>query len=248
MLRDTIGLQWDRADTNLGEPGYRVPAPSPMAPSTVFGRDTGRYRTGTHSVVPDESRRAATDAHDRLQRSIDTGGFLAVNVEPSSLTRAEHALVAAFDVELVSAERLFVDALRAVAAERNIKWDNAIVATDTAGPDGPKWANLLTVARRAGDRVEHDLLGRRNVMLTRLSALARYGLLDAMLDRLRDRTTINVDRDQTLRTLWVLVPMIDPTAKPTVGTTPVPVITSNQWMTLPEPWLRNAHGTTAGAA
>ncbi len=247
LVVDLVGLEWFNP-AGADEAGYRVPPAPEVSPTTYpFGRSPTRLRSGTHHPVNDDDARVALDADARLRTSLGSGGFVAVTVPPRLLLDAEAALAEAFTVDVVDAEAALVDAMRAVAAEKHIRWESAVLSADAAGADGPRWDNLTRVARLAADRVEADLLTRRAVLLTRPGLLARYGLADPLLDRLRDRTTITVDRNQTLRTLWVLIATDDPAAKPAIDGVVVPVSSTNQWLALPEAWLRNAHRAGTGA-
>lgn len=248
LVAELVGLEWFTPD-GADQAGYRVPPAPELSPTTYqFGRSPTRLRTGTRHPVADEDTRVALEADARLRASVETGGFVAVTVSPGLLLDAESSLAEAFPVDVVDAEAALVDAMRDVAAEKNIRWDTAVLPADAAGATGPRWDNLTRVARLAADQLEADLLARRTVLLTRPGLLARYGLADTLLDRLRDRTTITADRSQTLRTLWVLIPADDPDAKPVIEGVVVPVSSTNQWMTLPEAWVRNAHRADSGVA
>lgn len=246
LVVETVGLEWF-APAGADQGGYRVPPPpEALSAASTFGRSITRYTRV--AGVPDDDRRIATDTNDRLQRSIDGGGFVTVSTTTERYLQAERNLVAAFGLDLVDVDAALLAAMHTYAADRNIRWADAVIPADTAGPEGQRWGNLLRVAAAAAEQLEADVLARPAVLLTRPGLLARYGLLDGLVDRLRDRTTVRSAPGQLLRTVWLLVAADDPTAKPTVDGVVVPVQAPTQWMALPEPWLRNAHRPEPGAA
>jgi len=248
LVAAVVGLEWFTGSASE-QGGYRVPPPPEAATaSTAFARTLSRYGGRTGNTAGDDETRLATDADERLQRSLAVGGFIAITTTPRTYLQAERRLGEAFTVDVVDADAALLAAMRAYATDKNIRWADAVLPADAAGPTGARWANLLTVARRAAEQLEAGLLARPAVLLTRPGLLARYGLLDGLVDRLRDRTTITVDPNQSLRTFWLLVAADDPAAKPVVDGAVVPVQTPTQWLPLPEPWLRGAHRPDAGAA
>ena len=239
LVADTVGLEWF-APAGADQGGYRVPPPPEVSSgSSVFGRSVTRY-TRT-AAVPDDDRRIATDTNDRLLRSVDGGGFLTITTSTNRYLQAERDLGTAFALDVVDVDAALLAAMHAEAGRKNIRWADAVIPADAAGPGGQRWANLLRVARAAAAEVEADVLARPAVLLTRPGLLARYGLLDGLVDRLRDRTTVRAEPGQVLRSVWLLAAAEDPTATPTVDGAVVPVQTPTQWMPLPEPWLRGAH-------
>jgi hypothetical protein len=99
------------------------------------------------------------------------------------------------------------------------------------------------VVRDALAPVQAELLhGPDHILLTHPGLLARYDAL-GLLDELRERTTRQPEPDQTLRTMWVLVPADDPDALPTIQGKAVPITSSAERLALPDAWLRNLHRT-----
>ncbi|CAB4736136.1 unannotated protein [freshwater metagenome] len=247
-LKNLVGLEWF-TDPVRAQAGFRVPPPPNASPtSSMFGGHNTRYRTGTSTLVPSDEVRTALDAEDRLQRSLAGGGFLVLTVSKDRLLLAERVLREQFVVEPFDAEASVIDEMRRIAIEKRAKWDTGIIAADAGGESGQHWDRLRQIARSAADATEAALLSHRDVLVTRTGLLARYGLLTPMLDRLRNRTTVTVDRSQTLRTLWVLVAADDPSARPSVDGTIIPIVNGSEWMVLPEAWLKNAHKIEPGAA
>ncbi len=253
LLRDTLGLQWHSGgEDGRGRPvgaGYRVPPPPAPPGATSLTSTSSRYRTGTAATVPDEHRVQAEGVEERLLRHAEAGGYLVLTVRPSRYRLAIDALsrlgptVVSLDVDLI-------DALHHRAAEGRIRWDEAIIAADAAGPNGPQWPKLLQVVRASLDAVRTALVtDADHVLLSDAGLLARYGQV-GLLDELRERTSGHARPGQALRTLWVLLPADDPAALPAIDGQPVPTVASTERLALPESWLRNTHRTSepTGAA
>lgn len=248
LLAEEVGLTWstDRtaADGSPLAPGFRVPPPPAPIGLTAIGGSGARYRTGTATAAPDEARAEAELTDERLRRHAANGGYLVLTVAPAYQERAIRELHA-LGAELVNADRLVIDALRAEADDKGIDWERAILSTDAEGPDGPRWPRLLTVARARADAIRGELLhGPAHVLLTHPGLMARYDLL-GVLDDLRERTTRIADNGQTLKTFWVLIPADDPHANPSLGGRAVPITAATEHLALPDVWLRNLHHTTA---
>ncbi|MFV0309060.1 MAG: BREX system serine/threonine kinase PglW [Desertimonas sp.] len=250
LLDAILGLEWTTGGAGpAGAPlpeGYRVPPASAVAPSTAFGGSGIRHRTGTIAAAPDEDRAAAERAHERLERNGRGGGYLVLTVTPRAQARAIEQL-APYGAHVIDLDAWIVTALRRHAAERNIRWEQAIIAADAAGPDGERWDKLRTVVADAIAPLVDEVLGtHEHVLLTHPGLLARYGRL-SVLDQLRERTRQPLD-GQRLATLWVLVPAEDPAAAPKLGTQAIPVTTAAEHMALPGPWLENLHQTAPAGA
>lgn len=244
LLERELGLQWwdgGIGSTGVVQPeGFRVPPASGGAPSTAFGPSGHRYRTGTLASVPDEDRVEADEAHERLVNHAQAGGYLVMTVPPRSQDRAITELES-YGAEIVDLDQWIVEAMRRHAAARKIDWDRAIVTADAGGPSGDKWDRLRTVVTDALEPLIDDLASREHVVLTHPGLLGRYERL-GLLDELRQRTRMPKP-DQTLRTVWVLVPTDDPDAAPTLAGKAIPVTTAAESMALPMAWLENLHHT-----
>jgi hypothetical protein len=247
LLDRVLGLQWFDAGVGASgvvQPeGFRVPPSTAGAPSTVFGRSGHRFRTGTVASVPDADRLAAVETHERLERHARNGGYLVVTVPPSWQQRAVTEL-ASYGASVVDLDAWVVGAIRHHAQSRGIKWDQAIVAADAAGPTGERWDRLHTVVADALAPLADELLAAEHVLLTHPGLLVRFGRL-GLLDELRERTR-QPRPGQVLRTLWVLVPADDPVARPKLAGKAIPVTTAAEHLAAPEPWLENLHHTEGG--
>lgn len=250
LLRETVGLEWFAGGPGPTgaplAPGFKVPSPPPVVGLTALTFSGSRYPTGSTAEVPDEDRAEAERIDERLRRHAAHGGYLVLTVRPSQHHRAAAAL-ADLGATPVSGDRLLIAALHRHADAKGIRWDDAIVATDAAGPSGENWPRLLTVVRDTLTSVRASLLAdAEHALLTHPGLLARYGAM-GLLDDLRERTTREPETGQTLRTLWVLVPAEDPDALPALGGHAIPTTTGAERLALPASWLRNLHRTSAPA-
>jgi hypothetical protein len=247
LLREAVGLEWfpggpGPAGAPLA-PGFKVPSPPLVAGLTALTVSGPRYSTGAAVDASDDARIEAEQVDDRLRRHAANGGYLVITVRPKRHQFALDSLTH-LGATAVSGDRLLIGALRRHAETKHIRWGDAIVATDAAGPEGERWPRLLTVVRATLPAVRASLLaGDGHVVLTHPGLLARYDAI-GLLDELRERTR-QPEPGQTLRTLWVLVPADDPDALPTIGGHAIPTTTGAERLALPESWLRNVHRTTA---
>jgi hypothetical protein len=237
VLRDTIGLEWfsgSTTPTGLQQPaGYRVPPPPRLSASTVYGSHT----QVTPSAAPQDPEVVdARDVHERLRRHAANGGYLLMSVNPAKAAAATGHL-RGLGATNVDVDTHLIGHLRAICGEQKINWDKAIVAADAEGPTGSNWAKLISVVRKAVERLHSELLREYEVvLLTNIGLLARYDQLQ-VLDKIRDQLRRAPEGDARLRTLWVLVPVDDPAALPTIAGKAIPVTTGAERLTLPAAWL-----------
>lgn len=252
LLRETVGLEWFAGGPGPSgiplAPGFRIPPPPAQSGLTAITVSGSRYRTGTAVDAPDETRAEAEAVDDRLRRHAAGGGYLVITVRPKRYHSALDGLTR-LGATPVSADELIIGALRRHTDAKRIRWNEAILATDAAGPDGDQWRRLLNVVRDALPPVRSALLeGPEHVLLTDPGLLGRYEQV-GLLDGLRERTTRQQpEPGQTLRTLWVLVPAEDPAALPAIAGHPIPTTTSAERLALPDSWLQNVHRTTTAGA
>lgn len=247
LLQDEIGLAWHPGGPDdRGVPraaGFVIPVPRDATATGGIDTSGSWYRTGTAVAERDEDRELAERTQDRLERSAKQGGYLVITVSPAQHARAVDQL-GLTGAEVVDLDATVIAALQALADERGIDWERAILAADADGPSGPRWANpFLGVVRQALRPLPHRLLhGPAHQLLVHPGLLGRYDRL-GMLDELREAVTRRPVADQTLRTLWVLVPALDPQAPASVDGSAVPVTTAAERLALPAAWAQNLHRT-----
>ena len=152
-------------------------------------------------------------ADDRLERSLEAGGWLVVSVDPRRLARAE-AILTTRPVNLVDVEAMMLDGMREFAERHNVRWAT-VLAADAAEPGTSDHRNLRRVAD-AGITKAHEAIESSGpaVLLVNAGVLARYGtaLLDDMREDVRTATA-----GSPVRTVWLLVPWADQTAATPAG-------------------------------
>ena len=231
LLRDSLGLEYDPSKSSFRVGGFQ----SSSLTSTGFSPLSTRFQTRHNS---DEATEKLTEIQRKLNRSIKEGGYLLCSVERDGFELAERTL------NRLGANQIDLDAellrhLHHVANEKNVAWD-AIIAADAAGPTGPRWGNLQTITNLAIERIENEILtGPAVVVLSRCGLLGHLEQI-GLLDRLREATTRSPVPNQTLRTLWVLVPTTDLTAPAAINGRAVPVTPgSTERIALEDAWLQS---------
>ncbi|HZN37428.1 MAG TPA: hypothetical protein VFD82_01420, partial [Planctomycetota bacterium] len=178
---------------------------------------------------------------DRLQRAEAKGQFLVLAVSRQNHEAAQARLAARFELHVVSIESAFLQRLRDEAKAANVTWSK-VLAADAASPDSRDWRNLLLLAQRAVvgllDGVGKD---GRTVLVTRLGILQRYGLLQGVVERLRERTHLQPGKQGALHGAWLLVATHSNNEKPTLDGEPIPVIDRAGWADVPGAWIQDLH-------
>ena len=256
LIATGLDLVWDPEAKGAGAYAPKQAGISSLS-IDVTRLTTAKGVTEGEEITPDIAD--ARQFEERLQRGIKDGSFLALMVNPKYYDRACRELCDRFPVKLVDFEGLFIDALRDVVDKAGAKWE-AVVDTDAIPGEG-NWDKFMVLVKRAMPQIEefldcgswflaedgkaansHDAENKQprtknqepeNILLTYVGMLARYDQM-ALLDRLRER----VERGESLRSCWILLPgdqqaMIE-------GRT-VPIIGPGQRARIPESWLRNVH-------
>jgi serine/threonine protein kinase len=249
LLDQHLGLIWFEGGTTpsgaIQPPGFWIPPAVGAGMSTVFGASGARYRTGTVTSPDGEERFIADEVHARLTRQAAEGGYLVMTVEPRWQRRAID-LLRGYGPHTVDVDDWLVSAMRDHAGQRKIKWQEAILAADAAGPTGERWTRLTGVAKDSIAPLKDELKSHRHLLFTHPGLLGRYNLL-GMFGQLYDLTR-QPTADQALRTVWVLVAADDPSVPPNVAGHAVPIPTAAEHLVLPTPWLENLHKTAPGVA
>ena len=173
----------------------------------------------------------------RLEKAAREGTFLALRVPPKHAGGMERRLRERFGLTVKSVDALFLEALREVAREKNIKRWEVILEADGESPDSRNWGNLMALVKLAIPKVEERLKAESGtVLLTDPGLLARYGRMD-LISRLQEQTL----RPEGLFGLWMLIPSDDQNAGPAINGAAVPVITPGQWARIPDGWIDGLH-------
>jgi serine/threonine protein kinase len=214
--------------------------------TSLVRRDSTRIVTPSNrqslpTAETDPAVAAAIELEGRLDRSLRSGGFVALRVPTTRRAELQREL-ARFTgdphyMSTVDIEKWFLEELRALAADKRVAWEKLVTA-DRAAEGTTDHTNLRILTREAAARVEDRLAhaGQR-VLAWNPGVLARYGELD-IIDRLRDAAG---RVDSGLRTLWLVVFGSTADARPTIDGEPVPVIGRSEWVDVTDSWLANAH-------
>jgi hypothetical protein len=232
LLADAgVPLDWD-ADADR----YRGRVAEPRGLTSLRARPSSAASTDGTSMTRASWERFADlafAAQDRLNRSLQAGGWLVLSVPPQSLERAERRL-AAQPVTRIDVEAVLLAGMREFAARHNVRWAT-VLAADAAEKDSADWRNLRRVAEAGITAVRATVeASGPAVLLVNAGLLSRYG--SALLDELREAVrTATVG--SPVRTAWLLVPWADQNAQPMLDGAAIPVL-GNQWLHLPSEWLR----------
>lgn len=226
LARADLGFEWDPQAADL-RGGYRPRNAVAMVTSST----TVRTRLSSPGEALDNED--LQDFDRRMRYAIEHGSFLALGVEPKLLPSAERRLTRKFPVERTSIERILIEEMKAVAAEVGADW-NVVRKADAAGPSGPDWANLRALVGRAIPRVERRLAqAGKPLLLVYPGLLARYGQL-GVLDRLQH----TAGRPEGPPAVLLLLEADGQRQLPMVDGDVLPVISSNQWLPVPDQWVQ----------
>jgi hypothetical protein len=223
----------------------RVWREPPGAPAGYYSPTVSDTSTGTIAINRHPTFAPAPDAtpdvldaraiEQKIVYAADRGLFLALTVDPRHAREAELELIRRFPRELVSLERLMLRAMRAEAEARRVQWPKALAA-DAALRDSSDFKNLLRLASRAAPRLKGEVLDLRTpALLTRPGLIARYDLIDMLIDFSQASGTAGGPPS-----IWLLIPQADH-GPPQIDGTMLPVISAANWTRLTDSWLKNAH-------
>lgn len=226
------GLTWQT--THDGSPGRYVLPDRGGVLATSFASTSGSTTT---YASPDDRELARREVDDRLEQLRRDGGFLALTVDRTQLDQAARAIATRTGAAHVDLDTWLVEEMRRTADAANARWD--LILTADADPGGGNFRHVRALVGRARPAMLERLVDAAPmVVATGLGLLARYDQLDA-LERIREQLT-RTRSTSTLQALVVLVPGVDPQARPVIDGRPVPITTANQWAHLPSAWLNQS--------
>ena len=163
-----------REDGDAG-PGYYA---RHLAFASTGTTSPHRYDTAAPAVDATPEVLDARALEEKLRHAARTGGFLALTVEPRRMAQAEAELLRRFPRERLSLDRLLLEAMRAEAETRKVRWP-VVLAADAAARDSRDFQNLLRLVGRAAPVVQQRILTLRGpALLVHPGLLARYELMD----------------------------------------------------------------------
>ena len=216
-----LGLLWDR---ERGKYRARTPHPSRSTGSTSTPADDGA-----------EEAYAADALDDRLRRTIDSQGFLALSVPPRYFPHAERYLADRFALAAFSVEAELIGHVRALAAELGADW-KVVLAADAAPPGSVDHRRLDQLVQRAAARLQEQIAGADTpLLLTRSGLLARYRRLD-LLAAVQDECQRGAAA--AARILCIAGGSAD--GLPVIDRQALPVVVASAWARPGVPWLTRA--------
>jgi len=189
--------------------------------------ELGNHRPPVFAL--DEQPRIALDR--RLKHAAERGGFLAITALRKHYQTAERLLVQRFGVERCDLDTVFLEAMAAEAAKANVNWQKVLEA-DAAPRESADWRRLMILLDRCMPAVEAALAapGEKRLFVNP-GLLARYQRMP-ILTRLSEKS----GRPGGPHALWLLVPD-EGQAMPMVDGEEVPVISTNEYLTLLSEWV-----------
>jgi serine/threonine protein kinase len=226
-------LKWDPTADN-GRGAYRSERRDRVTGVSSSTATKGNSGNAEENGVTAE-KLTADQFTDRLQRSIQTAGYLVLVATTTNYLFVEQRLRQDFPVAVCDIDILLIDELKSQAKQLNdIKWSK-ILEADQAAEDSTDWNRLnLLVAGYALPKLKAHIIAQTGpVLLTNIGLLARFNQIP-ILEQLREAICLD---GQNSRSLWVLVPSDDQNRLPMLHGRPVPVATRGQWEQVPEVWL-----------
>ncbi|MET7767450.1 BREX system serine/threonine kinase PglW [Nocardia sp. NPDC005366] len=210
-------------------------AHAPRWSTVVSSHAAGRY-----SDDPDLAK--AARAEELLTGAALRDGFR-VLTSPTSPTSATPDAIAElrtrFSVRPMSATALFLAVLHDLVPPGGKPTWETILLADTAEPGSRAALKFSEYVRTAWGRIEPEIAdnigGDGPLLLTDTLVFARYDAM-GVLGRLAEQAR------RGRGGLWLLCPQGDPLRPPHLGAVTVPYQSAlNEWITLPESWIRNIH-------
>jgi serine/threonine protein kinase len=234
-------LVW-RADGEHGAGYY----PSHRGFGPTAGTTTFLHRPGTiQEIEVSEETVAAREFDERLDHSINAGGFLALTVSPRLARHAQQLLerrLASADFTVVDLDQLILETLKTGAAQKKVDWAK-VIDTDAAGPGARDWANLVRLASLAKPQIKKSLVCcGKSLLLLNPGLLARLDMMDLVGELQAMAGTA-----AGIPSVWMLVPT-QGQGLPTIEGTPVPVISQAQWAKVSSAWILNQQRSLKNAA
>src|SRR5262249_7145331 len=156
---------------------------------------------------------------ERLESALRHRQFLVLTARSVLLGRCEADLLARFPaLQRVSLDGLFLNHLRALAAQEGIDWPVVLDADTVVGSED--WQYLQVLFRQAVPRIRDELLASaRPVLLVHPGLLARYSQM-GLIEQIRDQ----VGRRGKCPGLWLLLPGDEQQTMPTLDRQAVPLL------------------------
>ena len=225
-------LKWDPT-ADQGRGAYRSERSEQV--TGISSSSSTREIPGTSAVTTVAAEKLTADQFtDRLQRSMESAGYLVLVSTTGDYLTVEQRVRQAFPVAVCDIDALLLQELRNQAELLKVKWEK-ILDADQAPETSVDWSRLnQLVAGYVLPKLKEHIVGQEGpVLLTHIGLLARFNQIP-LLEKLREAICLNALQP---RSLWVLVPSNDQHQLPTLHGRAVPVATRGQWERVPAAWL-----------
>ncbi|WP_040863312.1 BREX system serine/threonine kinase PglW [Nocardia niigatensis] len=203
---------------------------------TATSHAAGRY-------ADDPEVAEATRVEEWLSGAMHRDGFRVLTVRSTDAMATIKELRDRFDARPRSVTARFVETMRELLPPHGKPTWETIVRADAAKPGSRAALKFSEYAHTAWGRIEPeiaaDLDGAGPLLLHDTAVFARYDAM-GVLSRLAELAR------RGRGGLWLLCPQPDPARQPRLGVMAVPYQSAlNEWITVPEAWVRNKHRATA---
>lgn len=238
--RDRLGKLLEQAGFRLHWSNGRFVSPALLSSAVLTNRRRRSASSGagaTRWTADSPEIAAAHRAEEQLVAGGQRGGFRALTVRLANADASLEDLRRRHGARPVNVAGTFLTELHRIVDPRPLPTWATVEEADTAPPNSTaaiRLAELLDQAWQAATPVLREELARGGIVLLHDAAvLARHRGMD-VLRVLRD------DANRGDAALWLLCPVLDPTAAPVLDHTAIEVA-PHEWTALSEAWIRGAH-------
>jgi serine/threonine protein kinase len=236
-LLEQVGfpLQWDdRAAGGVGAYQSKHVAFNTGSSYTIGFRARTLDALPTGQPVSEEIAEAQR-LEEKLTRARAQGSYLVLTIDPKYFDHATNQLQR-IGAKHLSANALFLTAMKAKAAELGVPWE-VVLEADAADKRSSDWMRLQKLVSLSMPKVLEPLRNsNEDILLTDAGLFARYGRMNE-IDSLRNDT----GTQSGPRSLWLLLPGHGATTTPTLCGEAVPITNEAQFEQLTPQWARNFH-------
>ncbi|NHD18824.1 MULTISPECIES: BREX system serine/threonine kinase PglW [unclassified Actinopolyspora] len=180
------------------------------------------------------------DITARLGQAVANGGLRILGVDARNWAAARQRLAEELEAPVVDVNAEFVAAVRAVMRDMNITDQKVVTAADAAEPNSSDANNLGRLLEMVFERLQQQWSRQPVLALDNIAPLDRYADGKRLLRRLADEVRYG-SGESALRTLILLVPGDDSTAKPKE----IKLISADEQIALPREWKPNGTSSTS---
>jgi serine/threonine protein kinase len=242
--KEQLGKLLEQAGFRLRWDSGRFVSPALLTSAVLTNRRrrSGSSGAGTTSWTADSPEIAAAHrAEEQLVAGGQRGGFRALTVRLANAEASRADLERRHGARPVNVARTFLSELHRIVDAKPLPTWATVEEADAAPPNSTaaiRLAELLDQAWESTAPLLREELARGGIVLLHDAAvLARHRGMD-VLRVLRD------DANRGDAALWLLCPVLDPTAAPRLDHTAIEVA-PHEWTVLSEAWARSVHLSAA---